>query len=249
MIELVGYSGFCCPKGPEKENQDYILPIKKVGNSYIMAVADGVGGYAGGGIASQAAIDFVSDEKNSNSMLYGREYFEKLRTIVSEKTCHDIVLKNAATTLTLCIVSQDCIRLLHIGDCRAYLKNGQKLSQITLDHTNHQRLLDEKIYNKKELKMKKGRNVLYTAISKNIDLIFQEETIFINDVADKDGSLEIFIMSDGAHSFWEKRPRFSENTMNSPSQFSASLFKRIIKAGPIDDYSLVAAKFKVTNEV
>lgn len=51
-------------------------------------------------------------------------------------------------------------------------------------------------------------------------------------------------MSDGAYYFWEHRPRFSDNTMNSVMKFSAALQKRIEKS-PIDDYSLIAAQFKL----
>ncbi|MDE9567333.1 serine/threonine-protein phosphatase, partial [Xenorhabdus bovienii] len=60
-----------------------------------------------------------------------------------------------------------------------------------------------------------------------------------------EGVLDLYIMSDGAHHFWEKRPRFSDNTLRNPIRFASSLQKRIEKATPIDDYSLVAASFKV----
>ncbi|RAZ00898.1 serine/threonine-protein phosphatase, partial [Enterobacter hormaechei subsp. xiangfangensis] len=52
----------------------------------------------------------------------------------------------------------------------------------------------------------------------------------------------LIVMSDGAHHFWEKRPRFSVNTLSEPSRFCSSLKKRIENGPPIDDYSVIAVK-------
>ena len=67
----------------------------------------------------------------------------------------------------------------------------------------------------------------------------------MKDIIDEQGNLVVNIMSDGAYEFWEKRPKFSLNTMNNPTAFSTSLLKRIEKNGPIDDYSLISTKFKI----
>lgn len=54
------------------------------------------------------------------------------------------------------------------------------------------------------------KNILITAISKYVDMLFENIFILISKLPVKNGKLPIFIMSDGAHNFWEKRPKFSE---------------------------------------
>lgn len=51
-------------------------------------------------------------------------------------------------------------------------------------------------------------------------------------------------MSDGAHHFWEKRPKFSIETLKNPIRFASSLQRRINKNTSIDDYSLIAVTFQ-----
>ena len=63
MIDLIASSFFSLPKGSERENQDSILPVRKIGNSYIFAVADGVGSYAGAKEASTIAINYLNQLK------------------------------------------------------------------------------------------------------------------------------------------------------------------------------------------
>lgn len=247
-MDILSYGGFCLPKNFMKENQDSVLPISKIKNSYFLAIADGVGAYAGAKKASEEAINFIRDEGNYDLFENGKLAFEKLRNKIIDKCCDDASLKYAATTLTLLIVTDEEIKLFHIGDCRAYIRRNNKLIQITTDHTQHQKLLDEGIYTKKELNEMAGKNVLYTAISKNIEMIIQEETFYIEEIMDKNETFDLYIMSDGAHHFWEKRPRFSQSTIENPSQFASSLFRRIARSGPTDDYSLVTAKFKVSRK-
>ncbi|HHH4768252.1 TPA: serine/threonine-protein phosphatase, partial [Enterobacter hormaechei subsp. xiangfangensis] len=109
-------------------------------------------------------------------------------------------------------------------------------------HTQHQMLIDEGIFSSRQLKNAKGKNLLTTAISKTIELDYNMLQIPLNDLYDDNQNLILIVMSDGAHHFWEKRPRFSVNTLSEPSRFCSSLKKRIENGPPIDDYSVIAVK-------
>ncbi|HCD4875286.1 TPA: serine/threonine-protein phosphatase, partial [Enterobacter hormaechei] len=132
--------------------------------------------------------------------------------------------------------------IAHVGDCRLYVKNNNKLKQLTKDHTQHQMLIDEGIFSSRQLKNAKGKNLLTTAISKTIELDYNMLQIPLSDLYDDNQNLILIVMSDGAHHFWEKRPRFSVNTLSEPSRFCSSLKKRIENGPPIDDYSVIAVK-------
>ncbi|KOY61191.1 protein phosphatase [Photorhabdus luminescens] len=245
MITLLNCGLFSLGKNAIRGNQDSIMPPKIVGNGYIMAVADGVGAYEGAQEASQTSINYLSsfvieDDLNMNLI------FSSIKRKVAKLSENNSSFHRAATTLTFCYVREDSIHIGHVGDTRIYARKGKKLIQLSTDHTQHQELINEGLFTKKELKGVKGKNTLTSALSKVIDLTYQDLHYPLSEFIDYEGILDIYIMSDGAHHFWEKRPRFSDNTLCNPVRFASSLQRRIEKATPIDDYSLVAASFKIS---
>lgn len=242
MLELVSAGLFSKSKNELRQNEDSILYPKKILNSYIFAIADGVGSYKGAHQASSIVTNYLSNLEYlfEDSQLFLNTLIEKIDSLSKENS----TFSQAATTLTLCIIDERKLKILHVGDSRLYIKDGLKLKQMTTDHTQHQKLLDAGLFTKKQLKQMSGKNILTTALSKNIELEFEEICIELNDVIDSNGEILINIMSDGAYHYWEKRPKFSENTLSSPLAFSGSLLKRIEKNGPVDDYSLISIKFR-----
>ncbi|MFJ3266058.1 PP2C family protein-serine/threonine phosphatase [Serratia liquefaciens] len=245
MIELLTCGLFSFAKDSSKENQDSILPPKKLGDGYIMAVADGVGSYVGAKKASQTAIDFVSNLDSGEQLDDMAAVFQKLKDDISSLSDDNNELYQAATTLTFCHITDDGIKIGHIGDSRMYIGLAGRFRQATTDHTQYQKLLDEKIYTRSELNELVSKHTLTTALSRSIALNYQEIFLSREDVLSNDNEILVCLMSDGAHSFWEERPRFSVNTMNQPDSFAASLRRRIERKSPIDDYSLIVAKFAV----
>ena len=244
MTAIVSSSVFSMPRNSDKENQDSVLLPTQVEDGFLMAIADGVGGYKGGKEASSTVISCLSKQKLKIQSSEIETLFKHFKKTVSELSIDDESLDSAATTLTFCQIDNTELIVGHSGDCRVYIKNGQKLEQITKDHTQHQLLIDNGIYTAKELKHAKGKNIITTAISKTVDLDFQKIVIKISDLPIDNGIFSLYIMSDGAHSFWEQRPRFSANTLANSANFASSLRRRIESKGPVDDYSLIAVNIK-----
>ncbi|EKN5928650.1 serine/threonine-protein phosphatase [Yersinia enterocolitica] len=241
MINMLSSSIFSFPKDESRENQDAVLCPKKLPNGYLMAVADGVGGYKGGKEASSEVISYLSQLNDDIKDVDLDDIFFNMKRNVTSLSSKDGSLYSAATTITFCYVNNDHVIIGHSGDCRLYFKQDKKLKQITKDHTQHQILIDKGMYTARQLKNAPGGNVITTAISAKIVLEYQVICIPKNELPLESGKLTLFIMSDGAHHFWEKRPRFSPNTLASPSRFSSSLQKRIENLGATDDYSLLSA--------
>ena len=125
------------------ENQDsgYAGP-------HLLVVADGMGGHAGGDIASSIAIGtMVTLDGESHG---GDDATDHLsRTIaaanaeIQSHVDHSPELQGMGTTVTALLRAGNKVALAHIGDSRAYLLRGEKFNQITHDHSFVQSLVDE----------------------------------------------------------------------------------------------------------
>ncbi|MCR3694501.1 protein phosphatase 2C domain-containing protein [Citrobacter portucalensis] len=246
MINLLNCGFFSCPKSRDKGNQDsFVLPTP-VGNGFVFAVADGVGSYLGAREAADAATSVIrSIDAKLASDIQSTFTLAKERVDKLAESRHDWV--NAATTLSYCFLDDQSLHIGHVGDTRVYVKKSNKLHLVTKDHTQHQELLDDGIFSKRELRDMPGKSTLTAAISRSLALRFQSLKLPINEIVDDNGLINIYIMSDGAHHFWEKRPRLSIETLSKSPKFAASLLRRIERGGPIDDHTLIGASFMITN--
>ena len=113
----------------------------------LLAVADGLGGHAGGEVASAAVIDALKPldaDLPAGELLNALEHAvhqanESLQQIAES----DPSLRGLGSTLTAMLWSGSQLALVHIGDSRAYLLRGGELFQITHDHTLVQSMVDE----------------------------------------------------------------------------------------------------------
>ena len=244
MIGLVRSTAFSYPKNNSKQNEDSILVAKKVNNGFILAIADGVGAYDGAYEASSSAINFLN-KLDSFDYKDGADLFFDLKENFKKFSINNEKYKNAATTLTVAFINSNQLYVAHIGDCRLYVLIDNKLKCLTKEHAQHQKFLDEKIYTKSELKKLDGGNIITSAISEKYLRSYEFFNIPIEDLVQNNGKLSLFLMSDGAHHYWEDRPRFSVNTMTNILRFSNSLSNRIVNKGLIDDTSFVGAEFMI----
>jgi PPM family protein phosphatase len=114
--------------------------------SRLLAVADGLGGHAGGEIASAAAINAL---KAFDTVTPAGELVSALEDAVRQANAavHDLAesdpaLRGLGTTLTAMLWSGSQLALVQIGDSRAYLLREGELFQITHDQTVVQALVD-----------------------------------------------------------------------------------------------------------
>jgi len=119
--------------------------------SSLLAVADGMGGHAGGEVASKIAITTLSsmvpvltapdiDTDSIEDLL-----LNSLHTIddeISRVSRDEIELRGMGTTLTALLIRDGRVALLHVGDSRCYRLRGNTFEQLTHDHTVLQELLD-----------------------------------------------------------------------------------------------------------
>ncbi|WP_296647421.1 protein phosphatase 2C domain-containing protein [Rhodoluna sp.] len=110
-------------------------------------VADGMGGHAGGDIASAlcaqriARIDsvFETPEEATKSLI---DVIWEANGVLGETAQAHPELAGMGTTFSGIIFTGDKVTVGHIGDSRIYLCRDDKVTQITVDHTFVQRLVD-----------------------------------------------------------------------------------------------------------
>ncbi len=142
-------------------------------SSQVIAVADGMGGHAGGEVASTVAINtlleisptFTSTEIDSDSA--SDLYLNSLYTIDAQIRAvanDDPSLAGMGTTFTSLFINGSEISLLHIGDSRAYRLRGNILEQISADHTVLQELLSKGVISPAEAASHPQRSMLTQAL-------------------------------------------------------------------------------------
>jgi protein phosphatase len=114
----------------------------------LLAMADGMGGHAGGDIASSVAIGALADLDGEalGSAEASKALLQRISAAndeIAEMVKADPSLHGMGTTLIAILRSQNKLVLAHIGDSRAFLAREGTLTQITKDHSFVQSLVDE----------------------------------------------------------------------------------------------------------
>lgn len=114
---------------------------------HLLLVADGMGGHAGGDIASSLAVASLAPldgEAFGSSEILERlgEAIETARLELVRRAREDSELSGMGTTVTALLRSGNKLAMAHMGDSRGYLLRGGQLSQVTKDHTFVQHLVD-----------------------------------------------------------------------------------------------------------
>lgn len=132
--------------------------------SHLLAVADGMGGHAGGDVASSVAIGHLarldSDTPASDIVATLEATVLEANQEILRRARDEPQLAGLGTTITALLRAEGKFALAHIGDSRAYLLRDGETTQITKDHTFVQRLLDEGRLTEEEAERHPQRSVL-----------------------------------------------------------------------------------------
>lgn len=136
----------------------------------LFVVADGMGGHAGGDIASSIAIHRLegldqafttTDEAQAALQAAATTAAEDLKRAARERP----ELSGLGTTLCAIVMVDGYAVIGHIGDSRIYLYRDDELTQITTDHTFVQRLVDTGRITPDEARYHPRRSVLMRVLS------------------------------------------------------------------------------------
>lgn len=132
------YYGYTCIGG-RTEDQDYMAHEEIHGNE-IFLVCDGMGGHAGGCVASEtAAMTLLETFRGQTEVLPAEEAVaiavKAANEAVYKKSQDEASLRGMGTTLTLLLIDGNAAYVTHVGDSRIYqLRQGRKVFR-TFDHS------------------------------------------------------------------------------------------------------------------
>jgi len=109
-------------------------------DSVVFAVADGIGGYEGGEVASAMAIEVTLEAFRESPAAWGaskrlHRAVQRANIEIHNRAIAVPELRRMGTTLTAAVVDAGMLYAAHVGDCRLYHIRRGKIAQITKDHT------------------------------------------------------------------------------------------------------------------
>ncbi|MCK5129963.1 MAG: serine/threonine-protein phosphatase, partial [Clostridiales bacterium] len=125
-----------------KKNEDYCYIPDGSGPYGLAIVADGIGGYQGGEVASKLAVNVfcamvknadIKDDTSADETLF--EAMNAANTAIIDCARDNEFYAGMGTTLVAAFHRDDKMRIINIGDSRAYQFNGKELIQVSRDHS------------------------------------------------------------------------------------------------------------------
>lgn len=155
-------------------NQDnYYIP-QEDDKIQLFVLADGMGGYNGGEIASSLAVQsviiyvkehFSSIQLNKESILaFIKQTIEYANQVVYNKSKAEEELSEMGTTLEVCIIYNNKVFIGHVGDSRVYRIRKQFIRQLTIDHSYVEKLVRDGTITRQESYTHPKKNMLTKAL-------------------------------------------------------------------------------------
>ncbi|HEY6561204.1 MAG TPA: protein phosphatase 2C domain-containing protein [Polyangiaceae bacterium] len=164
----------------------------------LLMVADGMGGYTGGEVASAVAIDVMAryafammpwllmvSRTTEEEFVAGLQRAlescnERVRTVAAQRGLD----ARMGTTLTMAYVSWPDLYVAHVGDSRCYLQRAGRLHRLTHDHTVAEQLVQQNALSAEEAEHSRFKHVLVNTIggaSEKVDMEFRHVTLEAGD--------------------------------------------------------------------
>ena len=232
-----------------KNNQDYFRTAT-IGQAEIAVLCDGMGGAAGGAVASKLAADSFLEyiENNADALTEAQAIRDILLQAgnaahMSVYNCANefIELDGMGTTLVACIYKDEMLYIINAGDSRLYTVSNGSIEKQTKDHSLIQDLLDKGVINEEQAKNHPYKNYIMRALG--------TETILNYDYFECKKDFDyVLLCSDGLYNFVS-----DEDILNiiysekSNEEKTASLVEAANKSGGGDNITAILLS-KVLND-
>jgi len=164
-------------KTENEDSFDVVLPEsdKQYPGGALLILADGMGGHAGGAVASRTAVETVKEaylNATTGDVLCAlKDAFRKANEAVLEISDNDRSLAGMATTLTAVVIKNDLLFHAHVGDSRAYMIEGSDMTAFTEDHSYVASLVAAGAITEEQAETHPQRNLVTRAVGALPDLV------------------------------------------------------------------------------
>ncbi|MCX7037011.1 MAG: Stp1/IreP family PP2C-type Ser/Thr phosphatase [Proteobacteria bacterium] len=181
-----------------EHNEDMIAHDSEIG---LLVLADGMGGYNAGEVASGLAVKIilamVRDAIEREDLSIGdrqaglsragiilRDAVARANKIIHQTARSQPNCEGMGTTVVACLFHNNKVTLAHVGDSRAYRLRGRQLKQITSDHSLLQELVDRGFYSPEEALRAKNKNYVTRAlgVDAEVEVELQEQAVERGDI-------------------------------------------------------------------
>ncbi len=171
------------------------------GRNGLVILADGMGGYKAGEVASALAVTNIFhgileglkktkkgqiDETSGffNESLLVRENVAQTNTDIFNTAKADPQCQGMGTTIVVGLFHNNILSIAHVGDSRLYRLRNNELEQVTKDHSLIQELIDRGLYTPEEAHANTPKNLVTRAmgIEADVDVDLAEETVLPDDI-------------------------------------------------------------------
>lgn len=194
-LEILGLSDVGLKRD---HNEDSIGSDSALG---LAVLADGMGGYKAGEVASAIAVNVVMDEMRNGlkehaageldeesgytrGSLMMRAAISRANQTIFQTAQSQPQCQGMGTTLVAALFYDDRVTIAHVGDSRLYRLRDEQFEQITVDHSLLQELVDKGFYTPEEAKKSVQKNLVTRAmgIEETVKSDVQEEAVLPGDV-------------------------------------------------------------------
>lgn len=223
-------------------NQDYYYVSSLDDNIKLYILADGMGGYKGGEIASNLAVNCAKNyicnnwpkiEKEKNEILnLINSAMEYANMIVYEKSLEIEELHDMGTTLEVVILWNNKVFIGHVGDSRVYRIRKNVMRRLTTDHSYVEKLIKDGSITKDEAYHHPNKNMLLKALGCN-NLV--KPDVFYKGFLKGD---ILLMCSDGLTNMLKESEIYSV-LLNNPDKPEVALINEANRMGGIDNITAI----------
>lgn len=206
---------------------------------HLIAIADGMGGAAAGDLASSQVLDVIRglDHEPKDALEELAEAVTQANLRLGRLIEDDPAVEGMGTTLEAMLWDGEKFAVAHIGDSRAYRLRDGKLTQISVDHTFVQSLVEEGRISPEEARVHPHRSLLLRALLGRDDNA--PDLSWLQPAAGD----RYLLCSDGLSDML--RDETIEQTMRAETidVVATDLVRQALEAGGYDNVSVVLAEF------
>ena len=195
--------------GKPSHCMERVEAVRSTGNRVLLAVIDGMGGYAGGELASrivaESLLDRLPEVISAASAEAAKEYVVRAlgtaAELMNELSAEYESLESMGATLAGLVLGKERALLFNVGDCRVYRLRGGVLERVSRDHSEVQRLVDAGVIKEEEMRFHPRKSIVTSAIQAGVGLA--STPLFFKEFVPREGDA-FFLCSDGV---WEALSR------------------------------------------
>ncbi len=173
-----------------EDNMAYVIPkdpqvMAMKGALFI--VADGMGGHAAGEVASEIAVDTVSnayymdDSEDVATPLF--QAIKRANLAIHQRAAENLLRSGMGTTCVAAVLRGNMAYITNVGDSRAYLVRGSQVRQITQDHSWVAEQVRAGLLSEEQARTHAQRNVITRCLGTQPDV---EVDLFIEPLQEND---------------------------------------------------------------